>query len=356
MKRWLPARITELWSQSPAFRRLALALLTVALGVIVLLVVVAAGDDPSPPSQASRVTDGPDTIRGTAGSDNLVGLAGADRLYGYDGDDRIDGGPGPDTIVGGQGQDVLNGGPGDDRINAQDGERDVINCGGGRDTIVQDPIDERGPDCPRVAEATSDEQTVILDDVSWSCTEEVDLDLVKVTMRTQVDDAVRIDQNCSGRIGRIEVETWTADGIKVQNRGTVAHDLVIESGYVKCHDVFGEYHQDGIQVMGGTRLTFRNLAVDCLGNANLFLSEGGGLSSTPTDVVCEGCILGPNSGQTLFYAGSLRSGVRDTVVCTGRFRAIRIEPGAEEIVEENTRVLPHDDPACADVTGPQRSE
>ena len=93
---------------------------------------------------------------------------------------------------------------------------------------------------------------MILDDVSWSCTEEVDLDLVKVTMRTEVDDAIRIDQNCSGRIGRIEVETWTADGIKVQNRGTVAHDLVIESGYVKCHDVYGEYHQDGIQVMGGT--------------------------------------------------------------------------------------------------------
>ena len=36
---------------SPAFRRLALALLAVALGVIVLLVVVAAGDDPSPSSR-----------------------------------------------------------------------------------------------------------------------------------------------------------------------------------------------------------------------------------------------------------------------------------------------------------------
>ena len=92
-------------------------------------------------------------------------------------------------------------------------------------------------------------------------------------MRTEVEDAVRLDQNCSGRIGRVEVDTWTADGIKVQNRGTVAHDLVIESGYVKCHDVAGSYHQDGIQAMGGHRLTFRNLAVDCLGNANLFVNE-----------------------------------------------------------------------------------
>jgi hypothetical protein len=356
MRRWLPTHVTELWSRSPTFRRLGLAALTAALAVVVVLVVIAAGDDSNPPSAPSRVTDGPDVIRGTEKSDDLVGLAGADRLYGYDGDDTIDGGAGPDILVGGRGRDVLTGGPGDDRINAQDGERDLIHCGSGQDTIQQDPFDERGPECPRVAKPTSDDRTVILDDVSWSCTEEVDLELVKVTMRTEVDDAVRIDENCSGRIQRLEVETWTADGVKVQNRGTVAHDLVIESGYVKCHDVYGDYHQDGIQVMGGLRITFRNLAIDCLGNANLFLSEGGGRSSTPTDVVCEACVLGPNSAQTLFYAGSIRSGVRNTLVCTGRFRAIRVEPEAEEIVQEDTRVRPHDDPACADVTGPQRSK
>lgn len=191
----------------------------------------------------------------------------------------------------------------------------------------------------------------ILEERAFICRGRVDLDLVRVTMRNAVEDAVSLGENCTGRIGRIEVETWTADGIKVQNFGEVAHDLVIESGYVKCHEVHGEYHQDGVQVMGGRSITFRGLRVDCLGNSNFFLSEGGQRASTPTDVVCEECVLGPNSGQTLFYAISVRSGARDTTVCTGRFRAIRVEPGAEQMVDEGNEVLPHDDPACEDVTG-----
>ena len=191
----------------------------------------------------------------------------------------------------------------------------------------------------------------ILENRPFVCTGRVDLDLVRVTMRTPVQDAISLATNCTGRIGRIEVETWTADGIKVQNRGDVAHDLVIESGYVKCHDVFGEYHQDGIQVMGGSAITFRNLRVDCLGNSNFFLAQGGAGASLPTDVVCEGCVLGPNTAQTLFYADSLRSGARDTTVCEGRFRAIRIEPEAQELVRSDVRVLPREDPSCADVTG-----
>jgi hypothetical protein len=226
------------------------------------------------------------------------------------------------------------------------------------DATAEQPGTEGVASAPRdttTGDDTIPGRAVVLVESGWACREEVDLDLVKVTMRTEVDDAVSLDQNCSGRIGRIEVDTWTGDGIKVQNRGEVARDLVIESGYVKCHAVYGDYHQDGIQVMGGTRLTFRNLAIDCLGNANLFLSEGGGLSSTPTDVVCEGCILGPQSAQTLFYAGSIRSGARDTVICTGRFRAVRVEPEAQDLVDEGNRVLDHDDPACADVTAPERS-
>ena len=208
-------------------------------------------------------------------------------------------------------------------------------------------------------------KTRILEEKPFRCTGKVDFDLVRVTMRNAVEDAVSLGQKCTGRIGRLEVETWTADGVKVQNFGEAAHDLVIESGFVKCHDVFGEYHQDGIQVMGGHSITFRGLRVDCLGNSNFFLSKGGQEATTPTDVVCEGCVLGPNSGQTLFYAISLRSGVRDTTICTGRFRAVRVEPGAEEIVgfepeaedvpeegvDAGNQVLPHDDPSCADVTG-----
>ena len=192
---------------------------------------------------------------------------------------------------------------------------------------------------------------VILVDRPFRCLGVVDLDLVRVTIRTALDDAISLDENCTGRIGRVEVETWTADGIVVQNRGSVAHDLVIESGFVKCHAFAEGAHQDGVQVMGGRGLTFRDLRIDCLGNANFFVAEGGLHASTPTDVVCEGCVLGPNSSQTLFYADSVRSGARQTTICTGRSRAVRAEPSAEAGVEDENRVLPHDDPSCADVTG-----
>lgn len=202
-----------------------------------------------------------------------------------------------------------------------------------------------------VGEETSGRAVRILRERAFECTGPVDLDLVRVTMRENVEDAIALDANCTGRIGRIEVDTWTADGIKVQNHGNVAHDLVIESGYVKCHDVFGEYHQDGVHVMGGRAITFRDLRVDCLGNSNFFLAKGGLRASTPTDVICEGCIFGPNAGQTLFWAESIRSGARGTTICTGRFRATRVEEGAEDRVDTQNEVLAHDDPTCADVTG-----
>ena len=165
------------------------------------------------------------------------------------------GGPGNDLLLGGAGSDRLEGGPGNDRIDARDNARDFIFCGGGTDTVLKDTRDVAARDCasvvlpPPMPPPTGNKQ-IILTDEPWRCRGKVDLDLVKVTMRTTVEDAIRLDKDCSGRVGRVEIDTWTADGIKVQNAGTVAHDFVIESGYVKCHDVAGDYHQDGIQVDG----------------------------------------------------------------------------------------------------------
>jgi hypothetical protein len=220
----------------------------------------------------------------------------------------------------------------------------LFSDGDGEPEATREEATDRTGRTPRTGE-------VILVDRPFRCRGAVDLDLVRVTIRTALEDAIQLDENCTGRIGRIEVETWTADGIVVQNRGAVAHDLVVESGYVKCHALAEGAHQDGVQVMGGRDLTFRDLRVDCLGNANFFVSEGGSHASTPTDVVCEGCVLGPNSSQTLFFADSVRSGARETTICTGRSRAVRVEPGAEAMVEEENTLLLHDDPECADVTG-----
>lgn len=329
------------------------ALACVAFAVLTLSVIAATGSD----SGAIIGTKGPDLLRGTKGADVIRGLGGSDRLFGYAGDDRLEGGAGPDVLVGGGGRDYIGGGQGNDRIDARDGARDFISCGIGGDIVRKDRTDRVARDCeptggtPPPPPPPTVGNSVILEEEPWVCLGPVDLDLVKVTMRTTSEDAIRLDENCSGRIGRVEVETWTADGIKVHNRGTVAHDLVIESGYVKCHDVAGESHQDGVQVQGGYRLTFRNLRVDCLRNSNLFISRGGSGASTPTDVVCEGCVLGPNSAQTLFFATSIRSGARRTTICEGRVQAKRIAGGAEEIVDVDNKVLPRNDPACADVTG-----
>ena len=337
--------------RAPAGRRRVFVGFT-TLGAALLAVVLLAPSSASISQRKITGTPKADLLRGTKRADLIKGLGGNDRLFGYRGDDRLEGGVGNDLLVGGNGRDVLRGGAGNDRISARDGARDSISCGTGRDVVVRDRIDALARDCPADAlPPPTTGQRVVLTDQAWSCLGPVNLDLVKVTMRTRVDDAVRIDQNCTGRVGRIEIDTWTADGIKVQNRGDVAHDLVVESGYVKCHDIFGDYHQDGVQAMGGYRLTFRNLRIDCLGNSNFFLSRGGSGASTPTDVVCEGCVLGPNAGQTLFYAPSLRSGARNTTICTGRFRAVRIEPGAEQIVNVNNRTLPRAHPSCANVTG-----
>jgi hypothetical protein len=310
-----------------------------------------------------------DVLRGSSRADLIRGYGGSDRIYGYRGDDVLYGGVGADVVVGGLGNDRLYGGPGNDRLNARDGMRDRLSCGPGRDTVVRDAKDVVARDCegggapptptpgptppptPSPGPSPRPGHTVTLENQAWECRGPVDLDLVRVTMRSNTRDAIRLDQGCTGRVGRVEVETWTADGIKVQNRGQVAHDLVIESGYVKCHDVAGGAHQDGVQVMGGLRITFRNLRVDCLRNSNFFLARGGSGASTPTEVVCDGCVLGPNSGQTLFTATSVRSGARNSTICTGRYSAVRTDPRATSPVYVGNTVLPRNHPSCANVTG-----
>jgi dipeptidyl aminopeptidase/acylaminoacyl peptidase len=123
----------------------------------------------SPRSDVLRGSPFLDYLYGGNGADHLYGLAGADLLDGGPGNDRLDGGPGPDriggaqgddTIVGGDGNDRISGGRGSDHISAgkgddfvesmADGRRDVISCGGGRDTVVAERLDRIAPDCERI--------------------------------------------------------------------------------------------------------------------------------------------------------------------------------------------------------------
>lgn len=164
----------------------------------------------------------------------------------------------------------------------------------------------------------------------------LDLDLVKVTLGPgfsgQVDDAVNLNHgDCTGHIRRIEVDTWIGDGIKI---GSSAHDLVVDGGYVYCHGRLPSKHQDGVQALGGARLALRNLHVYCpsSNNASFFLSGGTKDDRVPIDVVCENCQL-DGGAQTVFIARSIRSGIRDSLVRAGRFRAVRVGRATDPVVE-----------------------
>ena len=114
--------------------------------------------------------DGEDTVRGGAGNDlavggdandKLRGVGGKDKLKGGEGNDRMNGGEAKDTLSGGAGKDKMRGAAakdkykgnaGDDRLNAVDAKTDRVNCGGGDDKAVVDPIDRVSRNCESVRE------------------------------------------------------------------------------------------------------------------------------------------------------------------------------------------------------------
>jgi len=179
---------------------------------------------------------------------------------------------------------------------------------------------------------------------NWTCDGPVNLDLVKVTMQSG-GDAVTLGAGCTGRIERVEIDTWREDGIKIQNNASnAAHDLVIGGGYIKCHDITSGAHQDGVQAMGGARVTFRNVSIDCLGNSNFFVNRAGSGSTTPTDIVCEGCFLGPRSSTTIRVNEATRSGARNSTFCPGR--NMTDFWGDPSSVNQNNTVLSRTDARC----------
>lgn len=156
---------------------------------------------------------------------------------------------------------------------------------------------------------------------------DINLDLVKVEMRPDFAGKVNLGAlfgACTGRIGRLEIDTVIGDGIHF---GAACHDLVIESGIVYCHDLApSALHWDCIQFMGGYRITVKNMLVimrspdyDTEGRC-CFMAAG---QSPPDleDVVFDGCYFeahrDPISTKAKVFeqVGSLRSGARNSVFC-----------------------------------------
>jgi hypothetical protein len=183
-------------------------------------------------------------------------------------------------------------------------------------------------------------QSVVRVNQPWYCTGPVDLDLVKVTMRDVSQHGVFLKGGCTGTIRRLEVDTWHQDGVKVGG----AHDLTIESGAIACHANDRVTHQDGVQAQAGERVTFQNLRIDCrtATNAAFFISAVG---SVPSDIVCERCTFLP-ANSTVNIKKSIRSGVRDSVVCRGNSHTIWVQTGAVDPVNTGNVELAPSDPRC----------
>jgi Ig domain of plant-specific actin-binding protein len=188
--------------------------------------------------------------------------------------------------------------------------------------------------------------TVIVNNGSWTCDGPVNLDLVKVNQPS--GDAIVLAEGCTGSIGRIEVDTWTQDGVKIQNQSNPAHDLTIGGGYVTCHGISPGAHQDAVQAMGGARITFRNVQFDCLGNSNFFVNEAGSGATVPTDIVCDGCRFGAKSSTTVRVNVSVRSGIRNSFGCAGRNvrEPFYFTDAAQGPVNSGNTELASSDPLC----------
>ncbi len=211
--------------------------------------------------------------------------------------------------------------------------------------------------------------SVELTNKTWICRGPVDLTSVSVTMDQNfvlppgsargADDAIHLGGGCTGHIGSITVVQYHGDAIKV---GGGAHDLVIDGGTIRCYGHDTGKHQDGIQAMGGQRVVFHALDIQCdsANNAAFFANRGTNSPELPTDVVCEGCFL-EGGGITVRIGNSVRSGVRDSIIVAGHFSAVRIDKqGAADPVYSNNSVgtpgqgLPRPVPRPVEHQGPPK--
>ena len=178
---------------------------------------------------------------------------------------------------------------------------------------------------------------ISLEDQGWVCGGKVDIDRLEVTVRHADIDAVQFGPGCTGRIGELDVTQYRQDGVKVAEG---AYDLVVETGTVECLGKKDGAHQDGVQALGGERITFKELRIDCPSatNSAFFVRQGGISENPPTDVVCDSCFF-RGGAYTVRVNESLRSGIRNSTVCNGKFGAVKFLDGARLPVDEGNRIV-----------------
>ncbi len=155
----------------------------------------------------------------------------------------------------------------------------------------------------------------------WTCDGAVDLDSVTVTMDVptgkngKARDAVYLGPGCTGRIGKVTISTNGGDGIKVAEG---ASNVAVGGGTVSCNGRINDVHQDGIQVMGGSRITFTGVAVACptANNTQFFVNMAGSSTVPPDQILCVGCSFLPGGSYHDVTIGvSTNSGVISSTIC-----------------------------------------
>ena len=133
------------------------------------------------------------------------------------------------------------------------------------------------------------------------------------------------------------------DAVKI---GQTAHDLVV-TGSAACGARYGSIHQDGVQIMSGYRIEFRDFTMGDPDRGQWTCHGAGGgwyighVSSTgtrPTDIVCVRCRLATYN-QNMRIDDSLRSGARDSVFGYSRSYGIFIGPEASSPVNSGNRIV-----------------
>lgn len=192
--------------------------------------------------------------------------------------------------------------------------------------------------------------TVSLVDKPFVCDSPVHLASVSVTIRNVSSDAVLLRNGCTGTIGKITIVQYHGDGIKVG----AAHNLVIGGGSIRCYGHDPAKHQDGVQVLGGSNVTFENLDVGCYSanNSQVWINngDGSGPGGTPTNVIFQGGRFqgyfnhgqyGPGGAYGVAIVDSVKSGIVNATICPNAHpaHALYIAGSAQGPVTNGTKVV-----------------
>jgi hypothetical protein len=199
----------------------------------------------------------------------------------------------------------------------------------------------------------------------FDCHQPVHLSLVRIRVDNSAmqKDAIGLNPGCTGSIARIDVDTRSADGVKIANNlnGDVscsngsdcAHDLTIGGGTVTSSGHNSSAHQDCMQAMGGRNITFSGVIFACqtANNAQFYvtINKQAAVATPPIDLVCNGCEFHPGTGYHSVTIGpSIRSGAVKSLVCPGTSPALQwlVLFGAQSVIDvNNTKPWPSD-PRC----------